>query len=78
MKVTFTNKFHGTSVTLSIKPNYTDTGLPFKSDLMEDLMGQAFLGDNYARRKLREIKNALCGISDCRCSTHVLTEKKEV
>ena len=66
MKVTITNKFHGTSMETSIKDEYCNDP---SIDVLTSLDYAIYSDDSaYAKRKQKEIKNELCGCSGCKCS----------
>lgn len=67
-KILFTNKFHGTSGRFSIKEEFlTDIFEHVSSALDYAVFTHGDLAP-YARKKIAEIKKALCGASDCQCT----------
>jgi hypothetical protein len=63
-QVTIENAFHGKELKTSIKAEYL--GDP-SFDAVTMLSMAAHHGDAYAKRKLRTIKNTLCGSNSCTC-----------
>jgi hypothetical protein len=67
MKKEIFNRFHDVSAVISIKDIYFRSG---NHDALAMLEYEKFSrGDDriYAKRKLKEIKEKLCGASVCRC-----------
>ena len=62
---TLTNSFHGTTVKIS------DTWGDTPGEAWEALQHSAFQELHYgkARRTLRRVEKALCGMADCACGT---------
>jgi len=68
MRATTINKFHGTEAEISIKREYSE-GF---SDCLAMLDYEVYYHGRdaeYAKRKLKEIKNKLCGAADCKCTS---------
>lgn len=64
MKLLFKNKFHKTEAYINIKEEYI-SGEP---DIISGLEYANYSRiDPYAKKKLKEIKNRLCGMTDCEC-----------
>jgi hypothetical protein len=67
-KISIFNSFHGTKKTFSIKQCYLGKDPDFDALAALDYEIYSHGADiSYAKRKLKEIKNALCGVTDCRC-----------
>jgi hypothetical protein len=64
VKVVLENSFHNSRVTVvSTEEIEDDDGL----GIWDYLQYKALDGDKNAKRRLRKIKNALCGSKDCCC-----------
>ena len=71
MKVQLKNKFHGTKAVVSIKDRYCGRD---QVDALAALDLEVYAAREdavYARRKLKEIKAKLCGVTDCRCTIDI-------
>ncbi len=64
MKIEITNRFHGKKLIVSVK-DYVWNGKA--ETVLEMLEADAWYGNPYAKRKLREIKNKTCGSKSCSC-----------
>lgn len=62
-KVILTNSFHNTKVTV-----LSDTSRD-PSETWYQIQVDAMSGNANDRRKLRRVRNALCGIAGCTCGT---------
>jgi len=73
MKIKFKNRFHNTEVTLAIKKRYLSTVWAITTSLNYEVYCK---GDDapYAKRKMQEILDALCGGSDCSCEAYIEEE----
>lgn len=66
IKVLFRSAFHDRTAFVSVKNVYAASpGGEVISDLSHDAY---YLGDRYAKRKLKEIKDKVCGSDECRCT----------
>ena len=71
MKYEIESKFHNTSMITSIKDCYKDDPLC----LLDYEIYNKGSGLTYARRKLAQIKKALCGQPDCKCVFSIVERK---
>ena len=69
MKILVTNKFHDTEAEFTVKDKYRDSsGTLDTLALMDYEVCHNGSDKAYCVRKLRQIKNDLCGSKDCQCT----------
>jgi len=71
MKVTISSSFHGRELTVNIKNHYKSESFDPVAALDYEIYDRG-RDAKYAQRKIREIKAALCGSSDCQCGFNVV------
>ena len=73
MKIQFSNLFHHKTATIEIKDYFAFDESPITA-LSFEVYTKGFQ-ETYAKRKLKEIKDKLCGSNDCSCGGHTTFEK---
>lgn len=75
MRYRIENGFHNSSIDVSVKNLYCREG---ESEVLAALEYAVYAGEDagYAKRKLREIKDGVCGSGDCTCG--VFNEAYEI
>lgn len=66
MKIQFTNSFHNKTATVSVKDCFAFDEQPERA-LSYEVYAKGFQ-ETYAKNKLKEIKDKICGSNECKCS----------
>jgi len=73
MKIKIKNSFHNTEAMIAIKKRYRKPEWSIMANLDLEIYCKGD-DDPYAKRKLWEIKDELCGSSDCSCEAYIEEE----